>query len=43
MHKLLPKKVPAEMHIYQSGGHGFGLKGTWFEMMKDWMAANKLL
>ncbi|MEJ5993490.1 alpha/beta hydrolase [Pedobacter sp. Du54] len=40
---LVKYKVPAEMHVYQSGGHGFGLKGTWFEMMKDWMGANKLL
>lgn len=39
---LVKAKVPAEMHIYQSGGHGFGLKGTWFEMMKNWMEANKL-
>jgi acetyl esterase/lipase len=40
---LVKFKVPAEMHVYQSGGHGFGLKGTWFEMMKDWMGTNKLL
>lgn len=40
---LVKFKVPAEMHIYQSGGHGFGLKGTWFETMKNWMGANKLL
>lgn len=40
---LVKFKVPAEMHIYQSGGHGFGLKGTWFETLKDWMGANKLL
>ncbi len=40
---LVKFKVPAEMHIYQSGGHGFGLKGSWFEMMKDWMGSNKLL
>ena len=40
---LVKFKVPAEMHVYQSGGHGFGLKGTWFEMMKNWMGENKLL
>ncbi len=40
---LVKFKVPAEMHIYQTGGHGFGLKGNWFETMKIWMGANKLL
>ena len=39
---LVKFKVPAEMHIYQSGSHGFGLKGTWFETMKNWMETNKL-
>ncbi|WP_379087859.1 alpha/beta hydrolase [Pedobacter sp. UC225_65] len=41
-------KVPAEMHIYQAGGHGFGLhnpttKDDWFERLKNWMNANKWL
>jgi acetyl esterase/lipase len=41
-------KVPAEMHIYPAGGHGFGLynKTTtddWFERLKNWMIANKLV
>lgn len=40
---LVKFKVPAEMHIYQTGGHGFGLKGTWVEAMKSWMQMNKLL
>ncbi len=39
--------VPAEIHIYNSGGHGFGLKqdarpnpiySTWVLRLKDWMA-----
>jgi acetyl esterase/lipase len=39
--------VPAEIHIYNSGGHGFGLKqnprpnpiyATWVQRLKDWMA-----
>jgi acetyl esterase/lipase len=38
---LVKFKVPAEMHIYQSGGHGFGLKGTWFETMINWMRENR--
>ncbi len=41
-------KVPAEMHIYQAGGHGFGLhnpstKDDWFERLKNWMTVNKWL
>lgn len=38
---LVKFKVPAEMHIYQTGGHGFGLKGSWFETMKNWLELNK--
>ena len=40
--------VPAEMHIYSSGGHGFGLRpqdarpniiySTWFLRLGEWMA-----
>ena len=39
--------VPAEVHIYNSGGHGFGLKrdprpnpiySTWALRLQDWMA-----
>lgn len=42
---LLNNKVPAELHIYQNGGHGFGLniKNTdekWFNRCKSWMKAN---
>ena len=40
---LVKFKVPAEMHIYQSGGHGFGLKGTWFETMTNWLKENKIM
>jgi acetyl esterase/lipase len=35
--------VPAEMHLYQHGGHGFGLAvldpvlGTWTELLADWL------
>lgn len=39
---LISKKVSAEIHIYKSGGHGFGLqiKGTkefWMDRCKNWM------
>lgn len=45
---LTKNKVAAEMHIYPAGGHGFGLnnkttKDDWFERLKNWMNANKLL
>jgi acetyl esterase/lipase len=42
---LLAKKVPAEMHIYPGGGHGFGMenpttKDKWMDSLKNWMDAN---
>jgi acetyl esterase/lipase len=45
---LAKNKVPSEMHIYQAGGHGFGLNNTttkenWFETLKNWMRTNNLL
>ncbi len=42
-------KVPAELHIYQKGGHGFGLgkdKGTtaqWFDSCIRWMQESKII
>lgn len=43
--ELLKNKVKAEMHIYQSGGHGFGLnnpreKQDWFASLTEWMKLN---
>jgi len=42
---LLQNQVKAEMHILQSGGHGFALtdsnsKDNWFRMFKSWLAEN---
>ena len=43
------QNVPSEMHIYASGGHGFGLRqsskpvATWPDRLKDWMVDQKLL
>ncbi len=39
---LLKFKIPAEMHIYKGGGHGFGIhnptsKDEWMERCKNWM------
>ena len=42
-------KVPAELHIYEKGGHGFGIdraKGPiagWFEVLGSWMETRGLL
>ena len=39
---LIAAKVPAEMHLYPTGGHGFGLHNTtttdyWFDRLIAWM------
>ena len=41
----LRRGVPAEMHLYPKGGHGFGLnnrttKDDWTERLKNWLDAN---
>ena len=46
---LQKQKVPSEMHIYGSGGHGFALRAskipvaTWPDRLRDWMVDRKLL
>ncbi|GGK86578.1 alpha/beta hydrolase [Rufibacter glacialis] len=45
---LLRHKIPAELHLYQAGGHGFGLnnkttKDQWFDRLVNWLEANKLM
>jgi acetyl esterase/lipase len=45
---LLKNKVPAELHLYEHGGHGFGLHNTstseeWFKSCLDWMRTNNLI
>lgn len=41
--------VPAEMHLYASGGHGFGMRkiphpaATWTDRAAEWMKARGLL
>jgi len=42
---LLTNHVPAELHIYQTGGHGFGLhrqntSDEWMDRCFDWMKVN---
>jgi acetyl esterase/lipase len=44
---LVKNKVPVETHLYQAGGHGFGLHNKtttdeWFDHLKNWMKANSL-
>jgi len=44
-HNLIKNSVPAELHIYQRGGHGFGLNNrttldNWMDRCKNWMTAN---
>jgi acetyl esterase/lipase len=43
---LLKAKVKAEMHLFQEGGHGFGLndpksKNKWIDWAKNWLEENK--
>lgn len=45
---LLKNNVRAELHLYQNGGHGFGLNNKttndkWTERLKNWMLSNKYL
>lgn len=42
---LIQQKVPAELHIYQAGGHGFGMhikgsKDKWMDRCANWMRFN---
>jgi acetyl esterase/lipase len=45
---LLYWKVKAEMHIFEAGGHGFGLnnsksKDQWIDWARNWLAENNFL
>ncbi len=45
---LLKNGVKAEMHLFQEGGHGFGLnnsknKGKWFDWATNWLDENGFL
>lgn len=42
---LIREKVDAELHVYQEGGHGFGLNNKttddqWMDRCKNWLKAN---
>ncbi len=43
--RLLQNKVPAELHLYQRGGHGFGMNNKttedrWMDRGKAWLSGN---
>ena len=45
---LVKHNVPAELHIYERGGHGFGIdnpttKEKWMNSLKNWLIARALL
>ena len=45
---LQQQNIPAELHIYPKGGHGFGLKNPttpddWFERCLNWMVASNFI
>ena len=41
--------IPAEMHIFREGGHGFGIRKTglpvdqWPDLFYDWLIAQKIV
>jgi len=44
--QLVKYKIPAELHLYEHGGHGFGLNNhttqdKWFDTCLNWMRTNK--
>ena len=48
-HKALQQNnVPSELHLYEHGGHGFGLnnpttKDQWTDRLRNWLMRSKLL
>lgn len=45
---LLSHNVPAELHIYERGGHGFGMNNPttdekWMSSLKNWLVSRALL
>ena len=47
--QLKQAKVPAELHIYAKGGHGYGLRQTelpvtgWPRLVETWLRTNKMM
>jgi len=45
---LIAHKVPAEIYLYEKGGHGYGMKNPtseiiWTSVMKTWMQKSKII
>jgi len=44
---LKKSNVPAELHIYENGGHGFGIapeiKDSWFSQLENWLRNRNLI
>lgn len=45
---LLKHNVPAELHVYERGGHGFGMNNPtteekWMNSLKNWLVSRSLL
>ncbi len=45
---LIAHKVPAEIYLYEKGGHGYGMKNAtseilWTSVMKTWMQKSKII
>ena len=48
--ELKRNKIPAEIHVYQNGGHGYGTRsrpnsaiGTWKDRATQWLKVNSLI
>jgi acetyl esterase/lipase len=46
--QLVKNNVPAELHVYQKGGHGFGMdnphtQDEWMERLRSWLKSNQWL
>lgn len=46
---LVAHKVPAELHVFAVGGHGFGMRkpdlpvGEWPQLLENWLRSRKLI
>jgi acetyl esterase/lipase len=46
---LMKAKIPAELHMYATGGHGFGLhpssygQAHWTDLLTNWLRYNKII
>ena len=46
--QLIKHNVPAELHIYEGGGHGFGINNPttdeeWMDTLRNWLVSRQLL